>query len=105
MKKSSLLLLSSFIFLPRLFSQSVAINTDGTVANASSILDIKSTTKGLLIPRMTTVQRSAIAAPAKGLIVFDVTTNGLWFHDDKQNMRMERKELKALKKPNRMLFF
>jgi hypothetical protein len=30
---------------------------------------------------MTTVQRTAIAAPAKGLIVFDITTNGLWFHD------------------------
>ena len=81
MKKSILLLLLSFIFLPRLFAQSVAINTDGSVATASSILDIKSTTKGLLIPRMTTVQRAAIAAPAKGLIVFDITTNGLWFHD------------------------
>jgi hypothetical protein len=50
MKKSILLLLLSFIFLPRLFAQSVAINTDGSVATASSILDIKSTTKGLLIP-------------------------------------------------------
>lgn len=81
MKKSILLLLIPFIFMPRLFAQSVAINTDGSAATASSILDIKSTTKGLLIPRMTTVQRTAIAVPAKGLIVFDITTNGLWFHN------------------------
>ena len=58
-----------------LFAQSVAINTDGSPANTSSILDIKSINKGLLIPRMTSVQRIAIAAPANGLMVFDITTN------------------------------
>ena len=77
------LLFILFIFLNNLalYSQSVAINTDGSAANASSILDIKSTTKGLLIPRMTTAQRTAIATPAKGLIVFDITTGSFWFHD------------------------
>src|SRR5687767_4122282 len=35
-----------------LFSQNVAINTTGAVANASAMLDIESTTKGLLIPRV-----------------------------------------------------
>ena len=45
----------------------------GTVSpNASSALDITSTTKGLLIPRMTTVQRNAISAPAQGLIIFNL---------------------------------
>jgi uncharacterized coiled-coil protein SlyX len=62
-------------------SQSVAINTDASSPNASAILDIKSINKGLLIPRMTTVQRTVIPTPAKGLIVFDITTNGLWFHN------------------------
>lgn len=62
-------------------AQSVAINTDASLPNASAILDIKSANKGLLIPRMTTAQRTAIATPAKGLIVFDITTNGLWFHN------------------------
>jgi uncharacterized coiled-coil protein SlyX len=62
-------------------AQSVAINTDASLPNTSAILDIKSISKGLLIPRMTTVQRTAIATPAKGLIVFDITTNGLWFHN------------------------
>lgn len=51
-------------------SQSVAINTDGSNPDSSAILDIKSTAKGLLIPRMTTAQRSAIVNPATGLLVF-----------------------------------
>jgi hypothetical protein len=44
----------------------------GTVTpNASSVLDITSTTQGLLPPRMTTLQRNAVATPADGLIVYD----------------------------------
>jgi len=46
-----------------------------TAAAASAILDVRSTTKGLLIPRMTTTQRDAIATPATGLQVYNTTTN------------------------------
>lgn len=53
-----------------LTAQSVAINTDGSTANSSALLDIKSSNKGMLIPRMTKAQRNAIAAPANGLIVY-----------------------------------
>ena len=45
--------------------------------NASSILDVSSTTKGFLPPRMTTTQKNAIATPAAGLVVYDETTNKL----------------------------
>ncbi|HPT13329.1 MAG TPA: tail fiber domain-containing protein [Bacteroidales bacterium] len=48
----------------------VAINTDNSDADNSAMLDVKSTTKGLLIPRMTTAQRDAIAGPANGLLIF-----------------------------------
>ena len=52
-------------------AQSVGINTDGSAANASAMLDVKSTTKGFLIPRMTESQRNAIASPiAAGLRVW-----------------------------------
>ncbi len=54
----------------------------GTVTpDASSMLDIKSTTAGFLMPRMTTANRTAIASPAAGLQVFDTTTNTIWFFD------------------------
>ncbi len=51
-------------------AQNVAINTDGSTANASAILDAKSTTKGILIPRMTKVERNAITTPANSLLVY-----------------------------------
>ncbi len=51
-------------------AQSVGINADGSSANASAMLDISSTTKGLLPPRMTTTQRDAITAPAAGLVIY-----------------------------------
>lgn len=62
-------------------AQNVAINTDGSNADASSILDVKSTTKGMLIPRMTTAQRTAIATPALGLLVFDTDTKTIWAYN------------------------
>lgn len=45
--------------------------TGGTSANASAQLQIDSTTKGVLFPRMTTTQKNAISTPAAGLVVYD----------------------------------
>jgi hypothetical protein len=49
--------------------------------NASAILEISSTAKGVLMPRLTRIQRLAISNPAKGLLVFDIDSNTLYFHD------------------------
>lgn len=57
----------------------VGIGTNSPAASA--VLDITSTTKGLLIPRMTTVQRNAVVSPAKGLLVFDTDNNALYIFD------------------------
>ncbi len=80
MKKTSILILS-LLAATVLSAQSVAVNTDGASAHSSSILDIKSTSKGMLIPRMTSAQRSAIASPALGLLVFDTDTKTIWTYD------------------------
>ncbi len=48
----------------------VGINTDGSQPDPSAILDVKSSTLGILAPRMTFTERDAIASPAKGLLVF-----------------------------------
>ncbi len=61
-------------------AQNVGINSDGTLPASSAMLDVKSTSKGLLIPRMNTAQRTAIVSPANGLMVFDTTTNTFWFY-------------------------
>lgn len=50
-----------------------------TTPNANALLDITSTSKGILIPRMTTVEREAISNPVAGLLVFDNTTNSFWY--------------------------
>ncbi|MHC1774160.1 MAG: tail fiber domain-containing protein [Lentimicrobium sp.] len=77
MKKSLILfiiLISPFIVFPQM-----AINTDGSAPNASAMLDIKSVTKGLLVPRMTSAQRTSIITPDEGLVVFDISTGSFWF--------------------------
>lgn len=61
-------------------AQSVAINNGGEEAHNSAILDIQSTAKGLLIPRMTTLERTSIAGPATGLTVFDMDTYSYWVY-------------------------
>nr|WP_294781253.1 hypothetical protein [uncultured Flavobacterium sp.] len=54
----------------------------GTVTpDASSILDITSVSQGMLAPRMTTVQRTAIATPAESLLVFDTTDKAFYFYN------------------------
>src|SRR5689334_11340414 len=68
-----------FVFLTgNIQAQNLAINTDGSKANPNAIVDIKSSTKGLLIPRMTTAQRMLIPQ-TNGLLVYDTQTNSFWY--------------------------
>lgn len=76
----AVILSSSVVSLNPLNAQSVAINSDGSIANASAILDVKSTTKGMLIPRMTSAERTGILNPAEGLLVYDNETASFWFY-------------------------
>lgn len=59
----------TFLFINSKAMAQVGIGT--STPNASSMLDVSSTTKGLLAPRMTTAQKNAIASPANGLLVYD----------------------------------
>lgn len=61
-------------------SQSLSVNTTGAVANASSILDVSSTTKGVLIPRMDKTAKGLIATPANGLLVYQTGPDSIGFH-------------------------
>src|SRR4051812_25863651 len=77
------------LFLSATFTtaQNVAINTDGSKADPNAIVDIKSSSKGLLIPRMTSAQRMKIPQ-TNGMLVYDMNTKSFWFSNGEswQNM-------------------
>ncbi|RMG80686.1 MAG: hypothetical protein D6707_05995 [Bacteroidetes bacterium] len=73
----------------RVYSQNIGINDNGTAPNSNAILDVDVSTndKGVLIPRLTTAQRTSIAglgATEEGLTVYDETTKSFWYWDGSQ---------------------
>lgn len=69
---------ASLFFIAQLSAQNnVGIGT--TTPAPSALLELQATDKGMLVPRVTTVQRNSIAAPATGLLVFD-TDAGCFFY-------------------------
>jgi hypothetical protein len=68
--KHLLLLITLLSITVCTFAQAVGINADGTSPHSSAILDVQSTSKGLLLPRMTAVQKNAITNPAEGLLIY-----------------------------------
>lgn len=53
----------------------ISNSTPNPTPDTSAILDLQSTDKGLLIPRMTTAERNSIANPASSLLIYNTTTN------------------------------
>ena len=78
--KYYLFILLVLLFNNHLNAQSVGINEDGSTPNPSDLIDVKSTSKGMLIPRMTSAERTGIANPAEGLLVFDNETLSFWYY-------------------------
>ena len=80
MKPTNILLALSLVLASTLASHAqVGIGT--STPNASSVLDVSSTTKGFLPPRLTAAQRDAITSPAVGLVIFNTSTNCLNFYN------------------------
>ena len=66
------------------FAQGIAINDDGTDANSSAMLDVKSNagTQGFLLSRMTETQKDAIVSPATSLLIFQTDgSSGFYFYN------------------------
>jgi hypothetical protein len=74
MKKITVFIIMVLLSGNSLMAQ-IAVNTDGTPPDGSAMLDIKSTSKGLLLPRLTQAQRDAIENPSAGLQLFNTTTS------------------------------
>jgi PKD repeat protein len=67
-------------------AQGVGINDNGLPPAPSAMLDVNDSTRGVLVSRMTDVQRNSIQNPADGLLIYNITThcfnfykNGNWF--------------------------
>lgn len=75
-----IIILLTVAFPVFLTAQHVGIGTN--TPNASALLDISSTNKGLLTPRLTTLQRENIADPANGLLVYDTDKISFWYYGD-----------------------
>lgn len=85
--KNKLLPQLSFILLLNVITlhclaQNAAI-TDSTTYNPhpSAMLDVYSTSKGMLVPRLTSPQRASISNPATGLLVFDIDSVSFYFYN------------------------
>ena len=62
----------------------VAINQNGAAADPSAVLDLQSTEKGLLIPRLSNLERAAITVPATGLLIYNSSENLFQYYDGTQ---------------------
>ncbi len=81
--KNTLLLIATVLLLGiQSYAQTgVAINATGAEPHSSALLDVSSTTKGLLIPRMTQAQRNVISTPTESLMIFQTDeTTGFYFY-------------------------
>jgi hypothetical protein len=75
--------ISKVVFLAFFLMNYISVAQVGigtTTPDASSMLEIQSDAKGVLIPRMLTTDRMAILNPADGLLVFDTDTKSFWFY-------------------------
>ncbi len=80
MKKIYLLLLAFFSIVISSFAQ-VGINSDNSTPHSAAMLDVKSSDKGFLPPRMTTEQMNGVVSPPDGLIVYNTSVSALyWFN-------------------------
>lgn len=77
---STLLITGLLLINSKLSAQSVGINTTGDPAHSSAILDVTSTDKGVLVPRLDKAQKLGISNPATGLLVFQNGPDSIGFH-------------------------
>jgi hypothetical protein len=79
--KKLLFILSTVLFFVTETTAQMGVNSTGAAPSPSAMLDISSTSKGLLIPRMTTAQKNAISPKPVGLMVYDITIASLQYWD------------------------
>src|SRR6056297_2703327 len=90
-RKVIILLLTGLFILQSfsVFSQTVNVTDDETYnPESSAMLDVYSTDKGMLVPRMTTLQRTSVSTPADGLLVYDINFNAFYYSVGEEWVRL-----------------
>ena len=98
MRKTHTLIIMLLILGGKLAHAQIGINT--TTPNVSAVLDVSADNKGILFPRMTTLQKNAILAPVDGLMVYDTDIHAHFIFIDGE-WRSQRREIVF---PNRIFF-
>lgn len=81
MKHTLLLFAVALLLSIKTFAQTgVAINTTGNEPDNSAMLDVSSTEKGMLVPRITKAQRDAIGSPATGLLIYQTDNTPSFYY-------------------------
>jgi hypothetical protein len=84
-----LMLIAMTFFTTNLNAQTVVVSDDENYqADESAMLDVYSVDKGMLIPRMTTSQRTNIVNPANGLLVYDQTESCFYFMQNSEWIKL-----------------
>jgi hypothetical protein len=73
--KKIFLFSAMFLLFCSISPAQVGINDDNSAPGASAMLDVKSTSKGFLPPRMTRAERNALASPVQGFVIYNLTDN------------------------------
>ena len=82
MKTLKTFLITIAILVSYSINAQVSVTTDGSSADASAMLEVKSSDKGFLPPRLTEAQRDAISSPATGLMIYQTDgTAGIYFYN------------------------
>jgi hypothetical protein len=82
--QSTLLVVLLALIMPHssnVMAQSMGISNAAITPDPSSILEMRTTDKGILIPRMTTAERDNISSPATGLMLYNTITNQYNFYN------------------------
>ncbi|MBL4706890.1 MAG: hypothetical protein JKY48_00425 [Flavobacteriales bacterium] len=70
------------LYAVQLKAQSILFNSSGGTPDPSALMELRSTEKGILVPRMLEINRLSILSPAQGLLVFQTNgTIGFYFHN------------------------
>ncbi|MFN8206993.1 MAG: hypothetical protein U0T82_06220 [Bacteroidales bacterium] len=85
------LMVAALLIIHQQLTAQVAINPDGSAPHSSAMLDVSSTSRGFLVPRMSQAEKNAIASPATGLLVYQTDgTPGFYFYNGSSWMSQDQ---------------